>query len=408
MAVTIHGAGCALMDYLYRDVDFASDAVRALLRRKPADGGLNIGGLVFAEALERFAGRPIDEVLRSITGGRDPDRQNVGGPAIVSLIHTAQLVPEATVRFFGAVGDDQTGAALRSIAAKTPLRIDDLATRAGATPATYVFSDPSYAGGHGERMFVNQLGVASHVSPADLGRDFPRADIVQLGGTALVPTLHDSLEALLRDARSAGALTVVNTVYDFRAELANPDERWPLGGEDAYRLIDLLVTDAEEAARLSGTTTPQAAIDWFLARGTGAAIVTNGPEPVRFAAAGPRFSPTPPSTREVFTGFARSDAARNGDTTGCGDTFTGGVIASLAEQMEAMHAESASRANGGSAAATAPDGRLDLEAAVVRGIASGAFCLTHLGGTFIEADAGEKLVRVREVEELYGRSEASS
>ncbi|MFW5738425.1 MAG: carbohydrate kinase family protein [Spirochaetota bacterium] len=404
MAVTIHGAGCALMDYLYRDVDFASDAVRALLRRKPGDGGLNIGGLVFAEALERFAGRPIDEVLRSITGGRAPDRQNVGGPAIVSLIHTAQLLPEATVRFFGATGDDETGAALRSIASKTPLRIDDLATRAGATPATYVFSDPSYADGHGERMFVNQLGVASHVAPSDLGPEFPRADIVQLGGTALVPTLHDSLETLLRDARSAGALTVVNTVYDFRSELAHPDERWPLGGDGAYRLIDLLVTDAEEAARLSGAATTAAAIDWFLARGAGAAIVTNGPQPVSFAAAGPRFARAATTARAVFTGFARSRAAREGDTTGCGDTFTGGVIASLADQMESLRARPRAEAT----AATAPDGRLDLEAAVVRGIASGAFCLTHLGGTFIEADAGEKLRRVREVEELYLGSGAGS
>jgi len=394
MAVTIHGAGCALMDYLYRDVDFSSPAVQQLLRRSSGDGGLNIGGLVFAEALERFASRPIDELVRSITGDREPDRQNVGGPAIVSLIHTAQLLPEATVRFFGATGDDETGAALRSIAAQTPLDTDHLATRPGATPATYVFSDPSYAGGHGERMFVNLLGVASNVTPSDLGPDFPRADIVQLGGTALVPSLHDELAALLRDARSAGALTVVNTVYDFRAELARPNERWPLGGEGTYPLVDLLVTDAEEAARLSGAGTPAEAIDWFLARGVGAAIVTNGPEPVSYAATGPRFSPAARSTRAVFTGFARSDAASLGDTTGCGDTFTGGAIASIADQMERLRADAG--------------GRLDLDRAVVRGVASGAFCLTHLGGTFLESEPGEKLRRVREVEELYRGSEARS
>ncbi|MFW5745129.1 MAG: carbohydrate kinase family protein, partial [Spirochaetota bacterium] len=323
--------------------------------------------------------------------------------------------PEATVRFFGATGDDETGATLRSIAEKTPLDTGHLATRAGATPATYVLSDPAYAGGHGERLFVNQLGVASHVAPADLGPEFPRADIVQLGGTALVPTLHDELEALLRDARSAGALTVVNTVYDFRAELARPNERWPLGGDGAYRLIDLLVTDAEEAARLSGAGTPAAAIDWFRARGVGAAIVTNGPQPVCYAAAGPRFWPAEYAAREVFTGFARGDAAREGDTTGCGDTFTGGVVASIAEQLGRLRTDAAAgsqaeddpRARGGEPAAEA-GGRLDLDRAVVRGIASGAFCLTHLGGTFLESQPGEKLRRVREVEELYRASEARS
>ena len=390
MAISIHGAGCALMDYLYRDINFRADAVTRLLRRKPGDGGLTIGGLVFAEALEEFAGEPVDAILTSVTGGRGPDRQNVGGPAIVSLIHTAQLCPDATVRFFGAIGDDEAGAALRSIVERTPLDVTRLATRAGATAATYVLSDPSYADGHGERMFINRLGIAAELTAEDLGDEFARADIVQLGGTALVPRLHDAIPPLLRESRDRGAFTVVNTVYDFRAESSRPGERWTLGGDDAYPLIDLLITDAEEALRLSGCGTPREAVGWFLRSGAGAVVVTNGPGPIWYAAAGEAFAPHDVVSRPVFTEYARSDEVRGagGDTTGCGDTFAGGLVAGVAHQLADEPAEQ--RAD-----------RIDLDAAVRLAVASGAFCLTHLGGTYLEEAPGEKAARIAKVQNAY-------
>ncbi|HKJ84999.1 MAG TPA: carbohydrate kinase family protein, partial [Spirochaetia bacterium] len=163
MSITIHGAGCVLMDYLYRGVDFADPRVTRLLRRRPGDGGLTIGGLVFAEALEGFAGEPIGAILAEVADGRAPDRQNAGGPAIVSLVNTAQLCETAIVRFFGAVGDDETGAAIRSIVEQTPVDLSAMITAPGPSPATYVLSDPDYDGGHGERMFINRLGVAARI-----------------------------------------------------------------------------------------------------------------------------------------------------------------------------------------------------------------------------------------------------
>ena len=387
MSITIHGAGCVLMDYLYRGVDFADPRVTRLLRRRPGDGGLTIGGLVFAEALEGFAGEPIGAILAEVADGRAPDRQNAGGPAIVSLVNTAQLCETAIVRFFGAVGDDETGAAIRSIVEQTPVDLSAMITAPGPSPATYVLSDPDYDGGHGERMFINRLGVAARIGLEDLGEDFVKADIVQLGGTALTPELHESLPTLLRRARTAGALTVVNTVYDFRAELTHPERRWTLGGDESYPPIDLLVTDAEEATRLTERATPEEAIDWFLERGVGAAIVTNGPRPVSFAATERRFARVAPTSLPVMTEYAASPEVRaaHGDTTGCGDNFVGGVVASIAEQLAAAGSPS-----------TAPH-RVDLTAAVRLGVASGAFCMTHLGGTFIESSPGEKRRRIEAV-----------
>ena len=384
MAITIHSAGCCLLDYLYREVDFSGAAVQALLSRTPGDGGLTIGGLVFAHSLERFAGRPLAGVIGEIAGGRSPDARNLGGPAIVAAVHAAQLCHDRdiTVRFFGGHGNDATADSLMEILRRTPVDVTGYRGRDGSTPATYVFSDPHYDGGHGERLFVNDLGVAAHTSRTDLGSDFPRADIVQLGGTALVPPLHDELHLALRDARTAGALTVVNTVYDFRAESQRPGERWPLGSDEAYPRIDLLIADLEEARRLTATSDARQALDWLRRAGVAAAIITSGPQPIWYYAAGPRFVACGPESAPVC---AVDRQFTVGDTTGCGDNFVGGVIASIAGQLE-----------------SGVD-RIDLADAVAWGAVSGAHCLSYLGGTYVETRPGEKAAQLQPLRSKYGR-----
>ena len=371
------------MDLIHQSVDFSSTIYRSLTSRRPGDGGLNIGGLVFARDLERFAQRPITEVLSDLAERRPPDARNVGGPAIVSLIHTAQLLPHADVAFFGVAGDDGTGDSLRSILAQTPVRTHALRTLPGDSPATYVFSDAGYQDGAGERLFVNQIGVADSDDAAAVPARFLEADIVQFGGTALVPPLHNRLPQLLERAREHRAFTVVNTVYDFRAERDAPQRRWTLGGDQAYRSIDLLLTDLEEARRLTGQSAPLDAIHWFLARGVRAAVVTCGADPVWYgtSVSGEATVASLPVYREFVRD--RPVAGASGDTTGCGDNFCGGVVASIAEHIEAG------------------DRQLDLSRIVCRGIASGALCLSYLGGTMVEASAGEKRELTERVEHAY-------
>jgi len=55
MGIKINGVGCSLLDMIYADIDFQSRAFRRLSSKKPGDGGLIPGGLVFGEDLERFA-----------------------------------------------------------------------------------------------------------------------------------------------------------------------------------------------------------------------------------------------------------------------------------------------------------------------------------------------------------------
>ncbi len=262
--LTISGTGCALMDYLHADIRLDSEAFLRYRARRGGDGGLEPGKLVFVEDLERFAGEPFSRILEALRGGQEPDRANLGGPSIVSLIHAAQMLEghQAQVQFFGARGVDASSDAIMHIVSRTPLEVSGYLAFAGHTPFTQVFSDPTYDHGHGERTFVNERGVADLFAPGHLPERFFDAEIVAFGGTALVPQIHDNLDLLCRRAHQGGSIVVVNTAYDFQSEvrrtaadraLAGSSEengaRWPLGARDgAYRHIDVLVADREEAS----------------------------------------------------------------------------------------------------------------------------------------------------------------
>lgn len=381
--ITIHGTGCCLVDFLYPRCDFAAPAFQSRLSRKEGDGGLGIGKLVFAEDFERFAGKPYSEALGELSG--DSPAWNLGGPAVVSLVHAAQVLGGAAeVSFYGVRGGDKTGdlaeeALSRLGFAPAGTRKTGpgylLKRRAGPTPRTDVLSDPAFDGGHGERTFINLLGAAALFGPGDLDGDFFKAGLVCFGGTALTPLIHDSLTELLAGAKQNGAVTLVNLVYDFRSEQKSPGLKWKLGKhDDAYPVIDLLIADRDEALKTSGQRDSGAALAWFLEKGCGAAVITEGSRPVRLAAGKGIFRPLDEQRLPVSEAVNRELAAhpeKRGDTTGCGDNFAGGLIAGLAVAL----------AGGGSP---------NLVEACIPGIAAGGCACFTLGGVFYEQKPGEK------------------
>jgi len=387
--ITISGTGCALADFLYSAIDFEGPAFSRYRSSSPGDGGLVPGALVFAEQVERFAGCPAEEAVREISGAGRPDVVNLGGPAIVALVACKQLLEGMPVRlrFAGASGDDEAGRFIRETIAKTGIHAEGSKVVPGRSPVTYVLSDSRAAGGHGERTFINRIAASGSFGPEDLPPGFFDADITLFGATALVPRLHEALGELLLRAKARGTLTVVSTVYDFASEHENPGGRWPLGRSDeSYRDIDLLVADREEALHLSGTADIDAAADFFRRRGVGACIVTDGPNPVCFFSAGRRFANVRgslPVSLEVSRRLAAG--LRTGDTTGCGDNFVGGVLASIALQLLC-----------GTEA-------LDLPTACALGIACGGQACFYLGGTYAEATPGDKLAEVSELYESFRR-----
>ncbi|MCX7027024.1 MAG: carbohydrate kinase family protein [Spirochaetes bacterium] len=328
-----------------------------------------------------------------MAGAKEPTEANLGGPSIVSLVHAAQLLDRRAFRvaFYGHRGRDADGEKIAGILSHVPVDASRYMTMEGRTPFTIVLSDPQYNAGQGERIFINNIGTELEFGPESIDDSFFEAEIVAFGGTALVPRIHDSLRKLASRARREGAIVVVNTVYDFRNQSRNPRLRWPLGDSDeTYANIDLLVTDKEEALRLSGKTSVPKALAFFRTLGTGAAVITDGINDVSFYSNGDLFQKmtlgTLPISAAVMNDLSRKSGDR-GDTTGCGDNFIGGLIASLAEQV-----------CGGTRR-----GRFDFIDALILAIASGGFARFYVGGTFLESCPGEKRKNVDYYTGLYKR-----
>ncbi len=384
----ISGVGCSLMDYLYNRVDFDSNNFRACASASPGDGGLTPGGLVFAEELERFTGRPLTEIVSALVGERDADAENLGGPAVVAVVLAAQLLFETgiDVRFFGVRGDDRTGERMLSILARVPLYQARFAVKPAATPSTIVLSDPDYYDGKGERTFINRLGAAGDFTLADLSDDFFAADIHLYGATALLPELHDNLLTALCESRRRGKVTVVATVYDFRNEKRAPDKPWPLGESvESYHYIDLLIVDLEEALKLSGQSTAADAAARFMAWGVGAVMITRGADSILLQAQSPLFSRLDLTELPVCAAADRDLQMRRqqaGDTTGCGDNFVGGTLAALALGLQSGR-------------------RPELPTLCAWGAAAGGLARFQFGGVFLEKRPGEKLACVKDYVRAY-------
>jgi len=387
IAITVSGVGCCLVDVLYNNISFSSEAMQQFLSKERGDGGLSPGQLVFLEDFVQYAKMPFEEILSLITKGKAPDKINVGGPSVVSLIHLAQMTSkeECLVKFYGRGGSDENGKYLLAALEKSPVVLQDYQLTEGYTPSTFVLSDPSYDNGHGERMFINTIGAANEFKPDFLKDDFFNSDVVVFGGTALVPSIHDHLGALLKKSKEQGAITVVNTVFDFRNEKKNPHLKWPLGErEDSYQNIDLLITDHEEALRLSGTTNTDAAGYFFVQSGLSSFIITNGSKELYSWSDGKLFAKQELRSMPISNQVSKElKINREGDTTGCGDNFVGGVLYSIVEQLKQKNSP------------------LNLLEATSWGVVSGGFTCFYVGGTYHEKTSGEKLARIKPYFEQY-------
>jgi len=379
--IVVSGVGCCLVDVLYNNIHFETEAMQPFLSKERGDGGLLPGQLVFLEDFVQFARTPFEKILGNITMGMAPDKINIGGPSIVPLIHLAQMTAgeECVVRFFGRGGSDDNGLYLKEALEKTAVVLQDYQLVEGYTPSTFVLSDPDFDNGHGERIFINTIGAANEFKPDFLKDDFFDSDIIVLGGTALVPSIHDKLGVLLKQAKDKGAITVVNTVFDFRNEKLNPQQRWPLGeSADSYQNIDLLIADHEEALRLSGSTDTKAACNFFIQSGLSSFIITNGSKDLSIWSDGRLFSKVELTTIPVCHQIS-SDLKTNkiGDTTGCGDNFVGGVLYSIVKQLKEQNRP------------------FDLLDAAAWGVVSGGFTCFYVGGTYQEDSKGDKLSKIK-------------
>ncbi len=367
--------GCCLVDRLY-NVSFSGDEFKTYLSKQRGDGGLTPGQLIFREEFEEYGSKELHQILDELLPSGKPEKINIGGPSLVAMIHASQISDPETTEYhiYGMIGDDEDGKFISSLLGKTPLQTGNFRVTQSDTPSTVVLSDAEYNHGHGERIFINSIAAAWEFTSGMLDEQFFASDVVVFGGTALVPQIHDHLTELLARAKTSGCVTVVNTVYDFRNERINPDLKWPLGKSDeSYNHIDLLITDLEEALQLSGKRELEGAMQFFREQGAGAVIVTSGAENIRVWSDGTLFGQQEeremPVSRTIVEELKKG---HSGDTTGCGDNFAGGVIASLAGQLQEN------------------TGKPDITEACAWGIASGGTSCFYMGGMFEESEPGQK------------------
>ncbi len=370
--------GCSLGDYLFTGIDFASANFSRYSSKTPGDGGIVPGQLVFGEALSKFAGEPLQKILQDVAGTAEPDKFNLGGPAIVACINASQLAgDDCQYSFYGRIGNDDTGRRMMEIISSTSVDTANYISGEGMSPFTWVLSDPSYHNGKGERSFINTIGIAGEY--CELPESFYEADVHFYGATALTPGIHDRLSTFLKKSRELGKITMVSTVFDFRNEFRDPAGRWPMGdGDESYKYIDLLAIDWDEAVRLSGLEEINAIIDFFFGKGVGAVVITHGAKDFYAASAGTLFKPFALHALPVaacIDEYLAEDPSRRGDTTGCGDNFAGGLLAGMIKELQAGKVK----------------GELSLLEACTWAGVSGGFACTTVGGTYIEKSRGEKL-----------------
>lgn len=138
------------------------------------------------------------------------------------------------------------------------------------------------------------------------------ADIVHLGGTGLL-TAFDGAPTLkmMRRAKELGRTTVFDLI------LAN--ETTTALVEPLLPHIDYFVPSIHEAAAMAGVSDPAEVARWFKARGVGNVLLTLEGDGVYVDPAGADPFHLPAHEIDVV------------DTTGCGDSFTAGVIVGLSK-----------------------------------------------------------------------------
>ena len=389
--ISVSVVGCSLVDCVYAKVDFNSEAFRKYSSQSNGDGGLVAGQLVFMESLEKFAGVPASQILSELTDNQPVSGRNVGGPAVVAAINAAQLCCNYPVKvnFYGARGKDEGSQFIESIVKQTPLDISNYICVDEPTPSTQVLSDPNYHDGKGERTFINVIGAANSYTPENLGDEFFDADVLFFSATALMPPMHDNLTSLLKRGKAAGKINMVATVFDFRNEMRDPKGRWPLGESDeSYKYIDVLAVDWDEARRMSGEEELEKIVGFFADRGVSSMLITHGAKNFHVYSDGRLFNKVELSSWKVNE-LVNEDLAkypeRRGDTTGCGDNFAGGLLASLIMQLSEGKVP----------------GELDMRTAAAWADASGGFACFCLGGTYLEKAPGEKYAAVKRYSDYY-------
>ncbi len=281
-------------------------------------------------------GRPVTAIPE---GGNvdfiDEIRLTVAGTAGGTVIDLAKL--GLNCRAVGAVGSDEKADFVINRLEQFNVDCTHMARLEGVeTSATILNVRPN-----GERPALHCRGASDHFEVSDHSlAEVLDCRFFHLGGTGLLAKMDGAPSAkLLKAAQEADCVTTWDLVG------AGPDT-WQFV-EPLLPHIDYFIPSIEEAEILSGIKGVEENIQFFQARGVTCPVLTLGAEGSMVAMGDER----------IHVGVYDIEVV---DTTGCGDAFTAGFVAGLADDRSLVEC-----AHLGTASASLVAGGLGSDAGIV-------------------------------------------
>ena len=230
--------------------------------------------------------------------------RSAGGKGLNQTIAAARI--GATVRMIGAVGDDEAGTWLRTVAEEAGVDISGVAVMPDMPSGTAMILVEPF----GDNRIVVVPGANDAVDP-----DWVRAQILAAPDVDVVLTQGeipmDAIVAAMQAGRERGAKTILNPA---------PVRDYP---NDLLKLVDIVIPNEHEAHALTGIDTARTAdaIEAAVAlceRGAGTAVITRGVRGSVWASGNK-------------SGTVATYTVRAIDTVAAGDAFCGALAAAIAD-----------------------------------------------------------------------------
>jgi sugar/nucleoside kinase (ribokinase family) len=255
-------------------------------------------GILVADAIAR----PVDELpQRGTLGLVEEISLRGGGCALNTASALAKLGLRAAV--VGKVGRDAFGDFLLDLLRQRGVdALGVVRDGSAATSATVVLVDAA-----GERTFLHLPGANGALRADELDPDLLFSGrALHVAGSLVMPALDGEPTArILREARTRGLLTSLDTVFDAtgRWERVLP----------ALPHLDLFTPGLAEARALTGEEEPRRVAAWLRDRGVREVALTMGADGCYAAG-------------DDFDGFLEPVPVRAVDGTGSGDAFAAGLL----------------------------------------------------------------------------------
>ena len=224
------------------------------------------------------------------------------------------------VRLTGMVGRDREGEAILDVLNRAGVELD---IRRSDLPTT---STVVLVHSSGDRSFLHRPGASRDVTPEMLSFDVPGYSHFHLANPFSLPTIRLAGGEVMRRAKAAGLTTSLDTAWDAKG-------RWMEDVGPCLPNTDLLFLNDSEAKMLTGREDPCEATRILREHGARDVILKVGPKGC-IVFAGDQSRAVPGYSVQVK------------DTTGAGDCFAGGFLASLQRGLSYVEAAKVANAVG--------------------------------------------------------------